>query len=87
MLCCGMQQKLASIVTLLAGSVLHYSILLSNYKDFVTQMKELVNKAISKIDDPDIEKDFEGILETPITSEDTIKMDLLSLTENNGNTI
>jgi len=44
--------------------------LLSNYKDFVTQMKELVNKAISKIDDPDITKEFEGILETPITGED-----------------
>jgi 3-methyladenine DNA glycosylase Mpg len=33
-------------------------------------MKELMNKAISKIDDPDIEKEFEGILETPITDED-----------------
>jgi predicted acylesterase/phospholipase RssA len=41
--------------------------LLSNYKDFVAQMKELANKAISKINDPGLVKELEGILETPIT--------------------
>ena len=33
-------------------------------------MKDLAKNAISKINDPDLEKEFEGILETPITGED-----------------
>ncbi len=44
--------------------------LVSNYKDFVTQMKDLANKAISKINDPDLEKELEAILQTPITGGD-----------------
>ena len=44
--------------------------LVSNYKDFGTQMIDFAKYAISKINDPDLEKEFEGILETPITDED-----------------
>ena len=44
--------------------------LVSNYKDFVTRLIDFAKNAISKINDPDLEKEFEGILETPFTDED-----------------
>ena len=42
----------------------------SNYKNFGIQMIDFAKNAMSKINDPNLEKEFEGILETPITDQD-----------------
>ncbi len=44
--------------------------LVSNYQDFVTQMKYLAEKAISKTNDPHLVDEFNGILETHIAGKD-----------------
>ncbi len=44
--------------------------LVSNYQDFVTQMKDLANKAISKTNDPHLVNEFNGILETYVAGKD-----------------
>jgi NTE family protein len=43
--------------------------LISNYKDFVTRMKDLAMTAISKSNDPQLQKEFENILRTPATKD------------------
>ncbi len=45
--------------------------LISDYKNFIIQMKDLAVKAISKNNDPQLQKEFENILETPITNKDS----------------
>jgi len=45
--------------------------LISNYKKFVTQMKDLAMRAISKSNDTQLQKEFENILMTPITTKDS----------------
>ena len=44
--------------------------LISDYKNFVTQMKDLTVRAISKSDDPQLQMEFENILRTPTTNND-----------------
>ena len=44
--------------------------LVSNYQDFVIKMRDLTKKAISKTNDPHLEKEFEGILEMSTTYQD-----------------
>jgi NTE family protein len=41
--------------------------LISNYKDFVTRMTDLVIRAISKSNDPQLQEEFDNILRTPTT--------------------
>ena len=41
--------------------------LISNYKDFVTRMKDLAKTVISKSNDRKLQEEFENILRTPIT--------------------
>lgn len=41
--------------------------LISNYKDFVTRMKDVAKTAISKSNDRKLQEEFENILRTPIT--------------------
>jgi NTE family protein len=38
--------------------------LISNYKDFVSRMKDLANRAVSKSNDPQLQEEFENILAT-----------------------
>ena len=45
--------------------------LISNYKKFGTQMKDLAMRAISKNNDPELQKEFENILMTPIPTKDS----------------
>jgi NTE family protein len=45
--------------------------LISDYKNFIIQMKDLAVKAISKNNDPQLQKELENILETPITNKDS----------------
>jgi NTE family protein len=44
--------------------------LVSNYQEFVTQMKDLAKKAISKTNDPYLVNEFNGILETYLAGKD-----------------
>jgi NTE family protein len=44
------------------------AMLVSDYKTFITRMKDLAMNAISESNDPKLQKDFEDILETPITT-------------------
>ena len=44
--------------------------LISNYKDFATRLTDFAKNALSKNNDPDLEKELAGILETPITDKD-----------------
>src|SRR5207248_9660066 len=43
--------------------------LISNYKNLVTQMKDLAVRAISKSNDPQLQREFENILRAPTTKE------------------
>jgi NTE family protein len=45
--------------------------LISNYKNLVTQMKDLTARAISKSNDPQLQREFENILRTPTTTKES----------------